>query len=89
MLITSVKLYQPKNQEGAIKQYASICIDDILIISGLRIIETKNSDLFVSFPNRKLQNGHRVYNTYPINEEFRSYVQETVLEKYKDSLNEK
>lgn len=63
-------------------------IDKLLFLYAIqkRIVETKTGELFVTFSNRKLQNGHRVYNTYPVNEEFRSYVQETVLNEYKAAI---
>lgn len=82
MQITSVKFNEPKNKEGAVKQFASICLDDCLIIRGLRVIETNAGKLFVSFPNRRLPNGNRFFSSFPIKDEFRMYVQECVLDEY-------
>lgn len=83
MQITSIKFNEPKNKEGAVKQFLSICLDDCLIIRGLRIVETQSGELFVSFPNRKLPNGNRFFSSFPIKDEFRIYVQARVLEEYK------
>jgi len=84
MQVTSVKLSEPK-KEGAIKKFASICLDEVLIIRGLRIVETKEGKLFVSFPNRKLTNGDRFFSSYPTSDEFRKYVEEMVLSEYKNN----
>lgn len=81
MQITNIKFSEPKI-EGAVKQFVTICLDDLLIIRGLRIVETKSGGMFVSFPNRKLENGHRVYSSNPVNEDFRKYIEEEVFKCY-------
>ena len=86
MQLTDVRFSKPKYTDGAIKQFASICLDDCLIIRGLRIVETKNNELFVSFPNRKLLSGDRFFSSFPTQNDFREYVEETVLEEYKKML---
>ena len=84
MKITSIKFSKPQNKEGAVKQFVSICLDEQLLIRSLRVVETKAKKLFVSFPNRKRDNGDRMFSSFPINEEFRLYVETTVLEAFKE-----
>lgn len=89
MEITSVKFLEPQNKEGAIKQYVSICLDEKLIIRSLRIIETNAGKLFLSFPSRKIENGDRIFSSYPIVESFRQYIETKVLEEYAKQLVDK
>lgn len=89
MEITSIKFSEPQDKKGAIRQFVSICLNKQLIIRSLRIIETNSGDFFVSFPSRKMQNGNRLFSSFPIEESFRLYVQTKVLETYNEFLKTK
>lgn len=81
MKITKIYLRQPKNQ-GKIKAYADIVLDDCLIIRNLKLIETKEK-MIVCFPARKIKKNFKDI-VHPINSELRNYITDTLISEYKN-----
>jgi DNA-binding cell septation regulator SpoVG len=52
MKITSVSIL-PVKKENRLKGYASVVFDDCLKVRNIRIIEDKDSSLFIVMPNRE------------------------------------
>ena len=76
--------------QDPLKAFASIIFDDCFVIHDLRIIKTPNR-MFVAMPSKKINSGNRVGDSYkdiahPIKQEMRSLIEETVLKKYKETL---
>lgn len=72
------------NSEGNIKAYASVVLDDALVLTGIKVVEGSNG-LFISMPSRQYeQNGEKKYADlfFPITKEAREELQKTVLEAY-------
>jgi len=69
------------NGEGSIKAGASITIEDAFVVTGLKVIDSKNG-LFVSMPNYKTKNGEYKDSCFPLSKELRTQIQETVLKEY-------
>ena len=67
-----------------VKALASITIDDVFVIHGLRVVEG-NKGLFVAMPSRKLPNGDHRDVAHPINTETRDIIQDVVLSEYQRS----
>jgi stage V sporulation protein G len=80
MQITSINVTLAN--EGKLRAYAVIAIDDSLAIHGLRLIEGENG-FFVSMPSRKLPDGRFIDLVHPINPQTRAMIEERVLAEYR------
>ena len=70
-----------------LKAYASVCVNDSLLIMGIKIIDGKHGR-FVAMPCRKTKNGEFKDITFPITAELRKEVEQAVLEAYSKKLEE-
>ena len=80
MRVTNVKL---KNLEGKgrLKAAGSVCLDEELVINGIRVVEGKNG-LFVSMPMRKDADGNYHSVVYALDEELREQIGKDVMDVY-------
>ena len=80
MKVTNVNLKKVE-ENGAVKAYATIILDDSLAIHNIRLIEGKDK-LFIAFPSHKDKN--EVYHDYvhPIVSELRKAIEKAILDKY-------
>lgn len=83
MNITEVNIY-PSDKGTKLKAYASIVIEDSLVIKDIKIIEGV-AGLFIAMPFRKLNNGRFKDIAHPINEETRTMFTNTVIKAYKET----
>ena len=81
MEITKVNVYKVEINNSNLRAFASINIDDELVIKNLKVVEGKKG-LFVSYPSEKGSDGEYYDQVYPLNKETRDYVEETILEAY-------
>ena len=79
MKITA-RVYKRQN-EGAVKARGSICLDDMIVIDGIRVIVGKNG-VFVAMPSRQKQDETYTDVAFPITREAREAIQSVVLEAY-------
>jgi stage V sporulation protein G len=76
--ITEVKV--TKYESDSLKGFASITIDNEIVLTGMQIREGKNG-LFISMPSRKVKNEYRdIY--FPITRDAREQIQNAVLSEY-------
>ena len=69
-----------------LKAYIDICIDDALIIKGLRVMDGKNG-LFVALPSVKNKNDEKYYETVSCtSQEVKDDLTSTVLVAYKNEV---
>jgi stage V sporulation protein G len=71
--------------EGKLKAYVTVTFDDCLVVHNVKIIEGKNG-VFIAMPSRKTRAGEYKDVAHPIHPEFRTELQNKILEKY-DSGN--
>lgn len=76
----TARLYKREN-EGAVKARGSICLNQMIVIEGIRVIEGKNG-LFASMPSRQKQDGTYADVAFPITKEAREAISTVVLEAY-------
>jgi stage V sporulation protein G len=84
---TNVQVYPFKESSGKTKAYARATINDQLQLTGLRIVDGANG-FFVSYPldpRQKDEDYRSVY--YPLNKELREHIEQCVLEKYQEVIN--
>jgi stage V sporulation protein G len=80
MRVTSVNVTLAN--QGKLRGYARIVLDDCLVIDGLKIIERDNG-LFVSMPSRKRQDGTFADTVHPTNAQTREMIEHSVLTEYR------
>lgn len=87
MKITEVRI--TLRDDGKLRAFASITLDDSFVIRGLKVIEG-NGGLFVAMPSRRRPDGTFQDIAHPINNETRDMLEREVLAVYNHELeNEK
>ncbi|MBQ8568168.1 MAG: SpoVG family protein [Oscillospiraceae bacterium] len=84
MVITDVKIHTVLNNSRIIA-YASVVIDDWLMIRDLKLVQGNNR-LFVAMPSRKLAEGGFADMVHPIFEDVRESIELSVFNAYYDFL---
>ena len=79
----SVKVYPIKEPQGNTLAFANVGIENLVAISGIRVVAGKNV-LFVNMPQNKDKNGDYHDIAFPINSELRKEVNKAVIGKFKE-----
>ncbi|HEX3030848.1 MAG TPA: SpoVG family protein [Bacillota bacterium] len=83
MNITEVRIH-PINAMGNTRAFASVTIDDALVIHDMRIVNGRNG-LFVSMPSKKV--GDKYFDiSHPITAVARENLFKAVLQEYHESV---
>ena len=80
MEITDIRIRRVTT-EGKLKAYVTVTFDNCFVVHNVKIIEGKAS-VFIAMPSRKTRNGEYKDIAHPITPEFRSQLQERILEAY-------
>lgn len=80
MKVTNVNLKKVEEQ-GAVKAYATIILDDSLAIHNIRLIEGKDK-LFIAFPSHKDKNEAYHDYVHPIVSDLREVIEKVIIDKY-------
>lgn len=84
--ITEVRI--KKINKGDLLAAASICIDNCFIIREIKLLDGKNGR-YISMPKRKVKNRNfRQDFSYPLDNETRLQILETISEQYDDTVEE-
>ena len=86
MQITDVRVRKVA-KEGKLKAVVSITFDDEFVVHDIKVIEGEKG-LFIAMPNKKAMDGEYRDIAHPINSGTRDRIQSTILEKYKQALEE-
>ncbi len=87
--ITGVKIKKVK-QEGNLKAWATITINDSIVIRDIRVLNGENG-LFVGMPGRKRSDGKYSDTVYIKNSNIKEDINKAILEKYEttpDDIND-
>ncbi len=87
MEITEIRI--SVRNDNKLKAFASITLDNMLVIRGLKIIEGAKG-LFVAMPSRRRPDGTFQDIAHPINNEARAWLEKKVIaayEKEKDTIS--
>ena len=80
MEITDIRI-RKVTTEGKLKAYVTVTFDDCFVVHNIKIIEGKNG-VFIAMPSRKTRNGEYKDIAHPIRPDFRSRLQERILEAF-------
>ena len=86
MQITDVRI-RKISKEGKMKAIVSVTFDDQFVVHDIKVIEGQNG-FFIAMPSRKTPDGDFKDIAHPINMETRTKIQDAVLEKYNETLEE-
>ena len=84
--VTDVRI-RKITKEGKMKAVVSITLDDEFVIHDIKVIEGEKG-LFIAMPSRRAGDGEYRDIAHPINSETREKVQNIILEKYSEVLDE-
>ena len=84
MQITDVRIRKVE-KEGKMKAVVSITIDEEFVVHDIKIIEGEKG-LFIAMPSRKAADGEYRDIAHPINSGTREKIQNTILDRYQESL---
>ncbi|MCI7323675.1 MAG: septation regulator SpoVG [Lachnospiraceae bacterium] len=87
MQITDIRV-RKVDKEGKMKAVVSITIDDEFVVHDIKVIEGEKG-LFIAMPSRKASDGEYRDIAHPINSGTRERIQELILKKYDEVLQEK
>lgn len=78
-----------KEQEGCLKANASVILNDVFKVTGIRIGISQKGNVFVSMPDYKTgrldDNGKDIYQdiAYPVTRQFRQELYDEIVKEYK------
>ena len=87
MQITDVRI-RKVDKEGKMKAVVSITIDDEFVVHDIKVIDGEKG-LFIAMPSRKASDGEYRDIARPINSGTREQIQNLILKKYEEVLQEK
>ncbi len=80
MQITELRIRKVEN-EGKLRAYVTVTFDNCFVVHNVKIIEGQNG-LFIAMPSRKTANGEYKDVAHPISPEFRTELQNKILDEY-------
>lgn len=83
MDITEIRVFLA--DEDRLKAYVTVTFENCFVVRDLKVING-NGGLFVAMPSKKKKDGSYKDVAHPINADFRNYLEEQILEKYRDEL---
>ena len=87
MHITDVRIRKVTKEDGKMRAFVSITIDDEFVVHDIKVIEGEKG-LFIAMPSRKTTEGEYKDIAHPINSETRARLQQIILEKYEEIKTE-
>ncbi|MBF0105967.1 MAG: septation regulator SpoVG [Deltaproteobacteria bacterium] len=81
MEVTEIRMFLA--DEERLKAYVTVTLDNCFVVRDLKVING-NTGLFVAMPSKKKKDGTYKDIAHPINSDFRNYLENLILEKYKD-----
>ncbi|MBQ1709819.1 MAG: septation regulator SpoVG [Treponema sp.] len=80
MQITELRIRKVED-EGKLRAYVTVTFDNCFVVHNVKIIEGK-SGLFIAMPSRKTANGEYKDVAHPISPEFRTELQNKILDEF-------
>lgn len=80
MEITDIRIRRVA-AEGKLKAYVTVTFDESFVVHNVKVIEGK-SGVFIAMPSRRTKTGEYKDIAHPINSDFRSALQTTILDRY-------
>lgn len=86
MQITDIRIRVVSN-ESKMKAVASVTFDDSFVVHDIKVIEGERG-FFIAMPSKKTHGEEYRDIAHPINAEMRNLLQEAIVERFKQALDE-
>ncbi len=86
MQITDIRI-RVVNKDSKMKAVASVTFDDSFVVHDIKVIEGEKG-LFIAMPSKKTHGDEYRDIAHPINGEMRSLLQDAIVERFKQALDE-
>lgn len=86
MRITDVRVRRI-TQSGKMKAVVSITLDNEFVVHDIKVIDGEKG-LFIAMPSRKSADGEYRDIVHPINADMRKLVEDTILQTYRECLEQ-
>ena len=86
MQITDVRVRKVA-KEGKLKAVVSITLDEEFVVHDIKVIEGEKG-LFIAMPSKKSADGEYRDIAHPINSRTRERIQNIILEKYEEAIQQ-
>ena len=80
MQVTELRI-RKVTSEGKLKAYVTVTFDNCFVVHNVKIIEGKDG-LFIAMPSKKTSTGEYKDVAHPISPEFRTELQNKILDEY-------
>lgn len=80
MQVTELRI-RKVTSEGKLKAYVTVTFDNCFVVHNVKIIEGKDG-LFIALPSKKTATGEYKDVAHPISPEFRTELQNKILDEY-------
>lgn len=87
MQVTDIRI-RKINTDGKMKAVVSVTFDDAFVVHDIKVIEGQEGRLFTAMPSRRTPDGEYKDIAHPINSETRMALNEQILQKYREVLEE-
>ena len=77
-----VRVYPIDEPKGSTVAFASVAVDDLVAIRGVRVVDSETKGLFVAMPQSKDKEDNYHDIAFPITADLRKEISEAVLEEY-------
>ena len=84
MQITDIRIRKIA-KEGKMKAVVSVTFDNAFVVHDIKVIDGEKG-LFIAMPSRKASDGEYRDIAHPINSGTREKIQNTILDRYQESL---
>ena len=86
MEITDIRI-KKVSTDSRMKAVASVTFDNAFVVHDIKLIEGQDK-LFTAMPSRKTPEGEYKDIAHPINSEMRTLLEQAILAKYEETLEE-
>lgn len=86
MTVSEIKIFKVKKDDSKVKAFASITIDDCLVLTGIKII-TGSKGLFTAMPSQKVGEEYKDI-FFPVKAETREKLNDMIIKKYNEVAND-
>ena len=86
MQVTEVRLTKASPNDSCLA-YGSFTLDGVFVVSGIRVLKSKNDDYFVGFPSKKNSKGEYKDICFPMKKTLREDISTAVLSEYEQIAN--
>ena len=87
MIKLEARVWPLEDSEGSTKAFASVTVDDLIAIRGIRVIDGEKG-LFVAMPQSKDREGNYHDIAFPVSGDLRKAMNKAVLDEYKEMVKE-